>query len=164
MKLVQIKITDVDKDKQEILGKKIDNNHVFEIICRAIPDTVFISTAANGKQIYKTYIRNQYLIRRLMKSENSMAIKINEPMSISYVNSIFYFVKKRIENSEYKNFDISIGKVSKLKFFFEMLDVYNENGESYLINHYQEYLEKYGNNKKKTLTLNEFLIMKNLIQ
>ena len=162
--IVQIKITDVDKDKQEISGKKIDNNHAFEIICRAIPDTVFVSTAANGKQIYKTYIRNQYLIRRLMKSENSMAIKINEPMSISYVNSIFYFVKKRIENSEYKNFDISIGKVSKLKFFFEMLDVYNEKGESYLINHYQEYLEKYGNNKKKTLTLNEFLIMKNLIQ
>ena len=162
--IVQIKITDVDKDKQEISGKKIDNNHAFEIICRAIPDTVFVSTAANGKQIYKTYIRNQYLIRRLMKSENSMAIKINEPMSISYVNSIFYFVKKRIENSEYKNFDISIGKVSKLKFFFEMLDVYNEKGENYLINHYQEYLEKYGNNKKKTLTLNEFLIMKNLIQ
>ena len=45
-----------------------------------------------------------------------------------------------------------------------MLNVYNEKSESYLINHYQEYLEKYGNNKKKTLTLNEFLIMKNLIQ
>ena len=52
--IVQIKITDVDKDKQEILGKKIDNNHVFEIIVELFLTQYLFQQRANGKQIYKT--------------------------------------------------------------------------------------------------------------
>lgn len=131
----------VNKDQNSVNGVVINNNDAFNIILRARNIEKY-EVEGNDQKIYTVwYSDSKFVIRKRKKGFGISRSNTNSPVPISFFSRIRKYEDDACEllpnDSIYKNIRVSAKTISKLKFFYTVLEYENKYGTEYVKNMYK---------------------------
>lgn len=155
----ELRIKDVDG--RHVNGVAIENNDMLSIIMSVTHNHYFEYERKDGKICNCCYAENEYLIRPMLQSGNSISIYNKDEISERRIKLAFNKSQDDASHdlpitSIYKNVRVSAKMVAKLRFFFNVLRDVSKHDIEYVKSNYSRYDTS---DKRTTMNLKDFLLL-----